>query len=55
MGGILTLSVFLEQFPEINPKAAGGAESAQRSTNQGKWPSAEGFLGFLGKARRPVI
>lgn len=37
MGGILTLPIFLEYFPEINPDADGisPAESSQRSTNQG--------------------
>ena len=38
MGGILTLPIFLEYFPEINPDADGisPAESSQRSTNQGE-------------------
>ncbi len=35
MGGILTLEVFLNQFPIINPAAVTGAESATRATNQG--------------------
>ncbi|KAI7916095.1 sugar transporter STL1 [Pyricularia oryzae] len=37
MGGILTLPVFLSQFPTINPEADGltSIESAQRATNQG--------------------
>lgn len=33
MGGILTLPVFLQQFPEIDPEA--GPDSATRSTHQG--------------------
>lgn len=33
MGGILTLPVFLQQFPEIDPDA--GPDSATRSTHQG--------------------
>lgn len=38
MGGILTLPIFLDYFPEINPDADGisHAESSQRSTNQGE-------------------
>jgi MFS family permease len=37
MGGILTLKVFLDAFPMINPDAAGitDAESSTRSTYQG--------------------
>lgn len=37
MGGILTLPIFLSQFPAINDKADGisAAESSRRSTNQG--------------------
>lgn len=37
MGGILTLKIFLDTFPLINPEAAGlsRAESSTRSTYQG--------------------
>lgn len=37
MGGILTLGVFLDAFPAINPDAAGisASESSNRSTCQG--------------------
>jgi hypothetical protein len=38
MGGILTLPIFLAQFPSINPDLEGltATESAQASTYQGK-------------------
>ncbi|KAM0330760.1 hypothetical protein ACHAQA_003714 [Verticillium albo-atrum] len=36
MGGILTLRIFLDQFPEIDPDtAANAAESSSRATHQG--------------------
>ncbi|POS73305.1 hypothetical protein DHEL01_v208301 [Diaporthe helianthi] len=46
MGGILTLPVFLQQFPEIDPKA--GPDSATRSTHQGIAVASYNLGCFLG-------
>lgn len=50
MGGILTMPSFLDQFPEINPNAAGisAAEASQRSTNQGITTAAYNLGCFIG-------
>lgn len=50
MGGILTLPVFLEQFPDINEKAAGitDAERSNRSTYQGIAVASYNLGCFLG-------
>lgn len=46
MGGILTLPVFLQQFPEIDPEA--GPDSATRSTRQGIAVASYNLGCFLG-------
>jgi len=50
MGGILTLKVFLDAFPMINPDAAGLTqnESSQRSTYQGIAVASYNLGCFLG-------
>lgn len=48
MGGILTLDIFLEQFPIINPKAVGGNEASRRSTYQGIAVASYNLGCFLG-------
>ncbi|EFX04559.1 major facilitator superfamily transporter monosaccharide [Grosmannia clavigera kw1407] len=48
MGGILTLDIFLNQFPIINPAAASGTESSRRSTYQGISVASYNLGCFLG-------
>ncbi|KAL8389061.1 hypothetical protein RB595_008818 [Gaeumannomyces hyphopodioides] len=50
MGGILTLSVFLRQFPSINPEEDGldPTESSRRATNQGIAVASYNLGCFLG-------
>ncbi|KAF7561967.1 hypothetical protein G7046_g2188 [Stylonectria norvegica] len=52
MGGILTLPIFLAQFPSIDPMAegviAGSSESSKRSTNQGIAVASYNLGCFLG-------
>lgn len=50
MGGILTLKVFLDTFPMINPDAAGitSSESSMRSTYQGIAIASYNLGCFLG-------
>ncbi|EJT77359.1 sugar transporter STL1 [Gaeumannomyces tritici R3-111a-1] len=50
MGGILTLSIFLQQFPSINPEEDGldPAESSRRATNQGIAIASYNLGCFLG-------
>ncbi|CAK7231613.1 hypothetical protein SCUCBS95973_007976 [Sporothrix curviconia] len=48
MGGILTLPIFLDQFPIINPDSVGGAESSRRSTYQGIAVASYNLGCFLG-------
>ncbi|KAI2470834.1 general substrate transporter [Annulohypoxylon bovei var. microspora] len=50
MGGILTMSQFLEDFPDINPSGAavGSVERARRASNQGISVAAYNLGCFLG-------
>jgi sugar porter (SP) family MFS transporter len=48
MGGILTLPIFLHQFPQIDPKAGPASESATRSTHQGIAVASYNLGCFLG-------